>query len=132
MDETNRGQDIQDRDWRQTDPRVLGQILAAQNILFVLPDETRIAEYFSKALSAVPGVTSCFVCLGGLPAPAGAPEEVCAECPALRPEEGSAPVLPRNFSCGLAVKHDMRVITLKTDERTLGYFVFRTDSNPAI
>ena len=102
MARANREKNKQRQDWLQVDARILGQILAAQNILFVLPNETRIAEYFSQALSSVPGISSCFVCLGNKSAPIGVFHEICLECPALQKKD-DAPILPRDFSCSLAV-----------------------------
>jgi PAS domain S-box-containing protein len=129
MAEVGREQNNQSQDWQRVDARILGQILAAQNLLFVLPDEARIAEFFSEALNAVPGVTSCLVCLGDLPAPVGATAEVCRECVTLRKKEGGMMVMPLNFSCGLAARPDWRVITLGTTEHTFGFFILRIDSS---
>lgn len=68
MTEVNRGQGEpaagRAQDWLRVDARLLGQLLAAQNILFLLPDERRIAEYFSQSLRGIPGVSSCEVRLG--------------------------------------------------------------------
>jgi PAS domain S-box-containing protein len=123
MDEVN-----QQQDWQQVDARILGQILAAQNILFVLPDKTRIAEFFSQVLSSVPGISSCFVCLGNQIAQAGAPYEGCSECAIFRKKEDGLLIMPNNFSCGLASRQNIRIITLKTIEHIFGFFIFHTDS----
>src|SRR5512137_542335 len=96
------------QDWQRVDARILGQIVAAQNFLFVLPDEARIAEFFAEALRGVPGVTSCSVCLGDLPAPVGEVGEICRECVTLRKKGESTLVMPANFSCGLAARQDLR------------------------
>src|ERR1035437_76612 len=101
MDEANSEQNNQNQDWHRVDARILGQILAAQNILFVLPDETRIAEFFSQALSGVPGITSCFVCLGNLSASSSPYGKVCNECATLRKKQGETLTMPQNFSCRL-------------------------------
>ncbi|MBL0346738.1 hypothetical protein [Candidatus Villigracilis affinis] len=50
-------------DWQKADVRVLGQILAAQNIDFVLPDSTRLAEFFAETLIGIPAIKACRVCL---------------------------------------------------------------------
>jgi len=118
----------QRQDWQRVDARILGQILAAQNILFVLPDETRIAEFFSQALSSIPGISSCFVCLGNQLAQVGVFHEVCSECAAQRKKEDGSLIMPSNFSCGLASIQNIRIITLKTNELTFGFFIFQTDS----
>jgi hypothetical protein len=51
------------------DTRVLGQILAAQNILFVLPTEKSIAEFYASALASLPGARAgaAFVCRAPAP-----------------------------------------------------------------
>ncbi len=127
MNEVERRHDSLNQDWQRVDARILGQLLAAQNLLFVLPDEARIAEFFSEALSSVPGVTSCFVCLGKT-VPVGAGSEICSECMSLRKREGEL-VMPPNFSCGWAAKQNMRIIPLNTVEHTFGFFIFQIDSN---
>ena len=129
MDEANREQNNQNQDWHRVDARILGQILAAQNILFVLPDEARIAEYFSQALSEVPGITSCFVCLGNMPVPVGVNSEVCNECASLRKKAGGMLVMPYNFSCKLAIKQHLHAIKIGISEHTFGFFILQTDSS---
>ncbi len=129
MTEIGHEQHNQRQDWQRVDARILGQIVAAQNFLFVLPDEARIAEFFAEALNGVPGVTSCSICLGDLPAPVGGAGETCSGCVTLRKKGESMLVMPPNFSCGLAARQDLRVITLKTTEHTFGFFIFRTDSS---
>jgi len=131
MADANQEKNNKSQDWLRVDARILGQILAAQNILFVLPDESRIAEYFSQALSGVPGIYSCIVCLGYQSAQDGVPHDVCIECATLRKKRDGALIMPNNFSCGLASKQDMRIITLKTNEHTFGFFIFQTDSTNA-
>ncbi len=132
MNDASREQNQPSQDSQRADARVLGQILAAQNFLFVLPDEARIAEFFSQALGQVPGVTSCFVCLGDLPVPVGASSEVCRECVTERKKVGETLVMPSNFSCGWAARQDLRVIPLRTTEHTFGFFIFRTDGSGVI
>jgi PAS domain S-box-containing protein len=132
MSEEERQQDDLDQNWQRVDARILGQLLAAQNLLFVLPDETRIAEFFSEALSRVPGVTSCFICLGDRPAPVDAAGEICGECVTLRRKEGGMSVMPPHISCGWAARQDLRVIPLSTAEHTFGFFILQTDSSGVI
>jgi len=128
MDKANQEQNNRLQDWQRVDARILGQILAAQNILFVLPDETRIAEFFSQALSSVPGISSCFVCLGNQLAQVKISDDVCIECAALRKKEYGSLIMPDNFSCGLASRQKMRIIPLKTNVHTFGFFIFQADS----
>jgi hypothetical protein len=51
-------------DWQKADARVLGQIMAAQNIVFALPDITHIAEFYAQSLISVPG-DNLLSCLSG-------------------------------------------------------------------
>lgn len=118
-----------DQDWQRVDARILGQLLAAQNLLFILPDEARIAAFFAEALSNVPGVISCFVCMGNKAGSIGVGSEACSECMALRKKDGEMLVMPANFSCGWAARQDRRVIPLNTAEHTFGFFIFQTDSS---
>ena len=127
MEEVGRDQDNQSENWQRADARILGQILAAQNLLFVLPDEARIAQFFSEALSKVPGVTSCFVCLGRLPAPVGVGGYVCSKCLTSPKNQGETFALPDSFSCELAVRENLRSIRVGTHEHTFGFFLFRAD-----
>jgi hypothetical protein len=129
MDDQGDNQHQQDRDWERVDARILGQILATLNIIFVLPDETRIAEFYSQALNIVPGITSCHVCLGDQLVPARVSNEICAECAALRIKDpGSASVMPRDFICRLSDQHDLFMIKIKTIEHIFGFIVFRIES----
>jgi len=129
MKEIDRRNDNLNQDWQRVDARILGQLLVAQNILFVLPDEARIAEFFSEALSKVPGVTSCSVCLGGMLVPAVVDREACSGCLALQSKEGGMWAIPSSFSCNWADRQRLRVISLNTAENNFGFFIFRTDSN---
>jgi two-component system, cell cycle sensor histidine kinase and response regulator CckA len=132
MDEAGRELNAHGRDARPVDARVLGQILAAQNLLFVLPGERQIASFFAEALSRVPGVTSCFVCLGGLPVPVGASGQVCSECTLGRGKEREPYPAPAGFTCGLAATQDSRTIRVGTNEHTFGFFVLRTDPSGVV
>jgi two-component system cell cycle sensor histidine kinase/response regulator CckA len=127
LNEAGREPDGPNRDWERVDARILGQILAAQNILFVLPDETRIAQFFSEVLGGVPGVSSCFFCFGNRPLPVQAESETCSECMALRKAAGETRVLPPGFRCGLAARENLRAITLGTADHTFGFLLFRVD-----
>jgi len=124
MDKAN-----QEQDWQRVDARILGQLLAAQNVVFILPDEKRIAEFFSQALSEVPGIISCLVCLGNLPASSNPYGEVCDECATLRKKQEEIMIMPQNFSCRLATKQEMRTITIGTNALTFGFFIFQTDQS---
>lgn len=127
MEEVGPNQDQQSEHWKRVDARILGQVLAAQNLLFVLPDEARIAQFFSEALGKVPGVSACVVCLGRLPAPASVGGQVCAKCSALPGIQEETVALPYEFSCELSLREGLRSIRVGTYEHTFGFFIFQTD-----
>jgi hypothetical protein len=122
-------QDDPDREWERVDARTLGQILAALNFIFVLPDETRIAEFYSQALNGVPGIVSCFVCLGNQRIPTIGFGEICAECSSLRRNEVEREsIMPRGYICRLSEKQDLHSITIQTMDHTFGFIIFRIQS----
>ena len=85
MSEVERKQDNPSQDRQKADARILGQILAAQNVVFALPDTIRIAEFYAQILISIPGITACRVCLRGKSVQAGEMASgVCAECETLR------------------------------------------------
>ncbi|MDP3176249.1 MAG: hypothetical protein Q8M76_00005, partial [Spirochaetaceae bacterium] len=116
-------------DFRSVDAQILGRILAAQNLMFILPDEKRIAQYYSQAMSAIPGILSCGVCLGCSRFTGNANDDSCCDCPAPKEIIGEMTVMPRDFRCRLAERPDARVIALRASEHTLGFFIFRIDSS---
>jgi len=126
-----------ERDERQkADARVLGRILAAQNIDFLLPDTINIAKFFTEILNTIPGITSCRVCLGDATAQKGEMEgEICEKCQAFRPRgagQGEAtPLLPgSDFRCGLGERRGMHVNTVASLHHQFGFFIFRlSDQN---
>jgi signal transduction histidine kinase len=121
--------DSKKRDWQKADARILGQILAAQNIMFALPDIAHIAEFYAQALNSVPGITSCRVCLGDMSAQAGEMESsFCIDCEALRKtavENGI--IIPANldFKCNLADQPGIRFIAIDSYQHHFGFFVFK-------
>jgi PAS domain S-box-containing protein len=123
----------QQGNWQKADARVLGQILAAQNVLFVLSDATLIAEFYAQTMISIPGITACRVCLGNRSVRAGEIESsVCEECETLRDvkAEGGA-VLSRasSLSCNLAGYPDMRAVSIDSYENHFGFFTFKINDD---
>ncbi|MCZ7400962.1 MAG: ATP-binding protein [Candidatus Methanoperedens sp.] len=118
--------------WKKADARVLGQIMAAQNIIFALPDLSHIAEFYAQALISVPGITSCHVCLGYMSAHAGETESrVCAECETYRKTAGgNDTVIQANpdFVCSLAYQPARHIINLDSYQHHFGFFVFKIEN----
>jgi PAS domain S-box-containing protein len=114
---------------RKADARVLGQILAAQNIEFVLPDIPRIAEFYTETLMAIPGIAACRICLEDVTIQRGEIEiAVCDEC---RARQGNA-AKHREFStsreyfeCRLANQPEIQLNSITTLQHHFGFFIFR-------
>jgi PAS domain S-box-containing protein len=122
----------QSQDWHKVDARVLGQILAAQNVVFALPDTTRIAEFYAQALVSMPGIRACRVCLGGASVQAGElASGTCAECDTLRrlarKDDTLIPAIS-DFRCALADQPDMRVMAIDSYQHHFGFFVIKLEN----
>lgn len=124
-------QDDPSRNLPQADARILGQILAAQNIVFALPDTLRIAEFFAQILMTIPGVAACRVCLGGKTVPAGGMAGgVCGACETLRQlarEDDTPAPADSSFKCSLADQPGMRGVAIDSGQHHFGFFVFRIE-----
>ncbi len=113
------------------DARILGQILAAQNVVFALPDSRRIAEFYAQLLTTIPGISASRVCLGGQSVPAGEMASgVCAACETrhhLAREDGTPLPTAPGFKCDLADQPGMRGIAIDSNQHHFGFFVFKID-----
>ncbi len=131
MGEVEHQQDNPSQDWQKADARILGQILAAQNVVFALPDTIRIAEFYAQILISIPGITACRVCLAGKSVQAGEMASgVCAGCETLRAFawEDDTPVSTNSdLRCNLAGQPDMRVIPIDSYQHRFGFFVFKVN-----
>jgi PAS domain S-box-containing protein len=117
------------KDWQKADARVLGQILAAQNIEFVLPDTTHIAEFFAETLSTIPGIISCRVCLEDVSIQRGGMgSKICEECQVTQKKAAGQKEFPFDnpgFRCGLADQPDVQFNVIDSSQRFFGFFVFQ-------
>ena len=129
ISQPDRPQENSLQDWKKADARILGQILAAQNVVFTLPDTARIAEFYAQALLTIPGITACRVCLGGKSALAGEMASgACAECETLSHlswEAGTLLPTDSGFKCNLADQSGMQVIAIDADRHRFGFFVLQ-------
>ena len=116
-------------DWQKADARVLGRILAAQNIEFALPDTTHIAEFFAETLSTIPGIKACRVCLEDMSIRRGEMDEgICAKCQATRKKtnkRGEHPSLSFDSRCELSAHPDIQSNAINSIHHHFGFFVFR-------
>jgi PAS domain S-box-containing protein len=131
MSEGERQQDNPSQDGQKADARILGQILAAQNVVFTLPDTIRIAEFYAQILISIPGITACRVCMGGKSIQSGEMASgVCAECETLHHlawENDTLIPTTSSFKCNLADQPGMRVIAIDSYLHHFGFFVFKID-----
>ncbi|MBI5566718.1 MAG: PAS domain S-box protein [Chloroflexi bacterium] len=115
--------------WQKADARVLGQILAAQNVVFTLPDIPRLAEFYAQTLISIPGITACRVCLGDTSIQAGELDSSgCATCELLRTrirQDDSLALAGSNLKCSLADQPDMRFIVIDSARHHFGSFVLK-------
>lgn len=131
MEEKDREQQNQSDSEQYADAAVLGRLINAQNILFDLPDEIRIAEYFTRVLKGVPGVVSCFVCLGKNSTCGDDVNELCKNCRKSQKNEAGIQFFPDDFKCGYAEKLNLRTLLIGRSERNFGFIVFSTGSDLA-
>ena len=131
MREVERQQQQHKQDRQGADARILGQIMAAQNVLFSLPGIIRIAEFCAQILVSIPGIPGCRVCLGGESVPAGGMANgVCAECKTLHHFAWEGNTLLRadsGFKCSQSDQPGMRVIPIESFQHRFGFFVIRID-----
>jgi signal transduction histidine kinase len=124
-------QESQKRAWQHVDARLLGQILAAQNILFGMPSNIRIAEFCAQLLISVPGITAGRVCLGGKSVQAGQmTDDVCAGCHTVRHLTGEGGTLPPttfDCNCSLAEKPGLQVFAIDSFQHRFGFFILNVD-----
>ncbi|MBI5950680.1 MAG: PAS domain S-box protein [Chloroflexi bacterium] len=117
--------------WQKADARILGQILAAQNVDFVLPDSTHIADFFAETLIAIPGIKACRVCLHEASAQRGEMEiKVCEACKASREKTGAHEEIHAfepGFKCGLAGLPGMEFSLIASSFHHFGFFVLQVD-----
>jgi len=111
---------------QETNASVLGKIVAAQNILFVLPTKKHIAEFYAKLLSSIPGISSCCVCFGNAFSQEGEfNSEACSECENRQRKENAT--IPKEFTCKLNGLPSIYIVTLDTLDCHFGFFIFSID-----
>ena len=122
-------------DWRKADVRVLGQVLAAQNIEFALPDITHVAEFYAETLFTIPGIIACRVCLEDVSIQRGEMEiGICAECQISRNKAGGQSEIPSyelDFKCELTTRPNIQFNVVNSIQHHFGFFVFQIDNPEA-
>lgn len=114
---------------RDADPRILGQILAAQNLLFTLPNRQSIAEFFTQALANLPGVSSCRICLGDVSIQVGDPlNEICIQCEEIRKAQQVNNKFSPEITCELRGKPHIYVQAIQSSEHLFGFLTFNVSA----
>jgi PAS domain S-box-containing protein len=116
---------------QEVDARVLGRILAAQNIDFVLPDITHVVEFFSETLRTIPGIKSCHPCLPDFGVSDEAPRDsFCENCQTKRSRfarQDGEPALQQDFTCELSRQSGWVSVPIASLTHLFGYFAFEID-----
>ncbi len=109
----------------KADARILGQLLAAQNVLSVLPTSQHIADFYARALLTVPGVSASHVCFPDARSHQGAHDGTCAGCQERRGARSGEAALAAGLDCELARRPGACVIPLQTATSRFGSFVLQ-------
>jgi PAS domain S-box-containing protein len=102
------------------DAEILGRIMVAQNILFVLPSRETIIEFFNKSLAEIPGAGSVHICITG--AKKSIHHEGCRECFLL--DSGTKDYMGKSSECRLQTDPGFIVLFIETLEFRFGFIVF--------
>jgi len=107
------------------DPRVLGQLLAAQSVSSVFSARQKMGEFVCRAVEGVPGVSSAAVCMPGAERPrlGGEPARECADCDVLKGEIDHDPSHP----CRLSDRAGIQISPLKTQDRHFGFLLLKLE-----
>lgn len=106
------------------DAGILSQLMASQNIIFLLPDRKSIADFYAKSLSYIPGTDYCKICLGNISSQEGFEEIRCAKCNAYCGNDEIV-VIPKHSVCRFESEADYFVFPLQTMDYRFGFFVFK-------
>ena len=107
------------------DPRVLGQLLAAQSISSVFSERRKMGEFVCRAVAGVPGVASAAACLPGAERPrlGGEPAPECADCDVPKGDVDHDPSHP----CRLSSRAGIQVFPLKTQDQHFGFLLLKLE-----
>lgn len=100
--------------------KVLNQLIAAQSILHVFPDETKLGEFIVEALVGIPWLEGCAICLRtcssekGIPVPGS---EITTIMETLK----NIPDDQDHFTIRLTEKENQHIYPIQTLERSFGY-----------
>lgn len=100
------------------DPKVLGQLLASENIINILPTEQKIGEFTVAVIKTIPGVSGCKLCIKGIwIEPEKGKGTPCARC-GIRIEKTKNKSKP---ACLLPQTRSLHSISIETTDYFWGY-----------
>jgi signal transduction histidine kinase len=107
------------------DPRILGQLLAAQSVFSIFSLRQKMGEFVCRAVEGVPGVASCAVCMPGTERPrlGGEPVPECADCDV---PEGDIDH-DTGHPCRLPSRAGIQIFPLKTQDRHFGFLLLKLE-----
>ena len=114
----------------ELDARVLGRILAGQNIFFILPTGKSIAEFYARSMRTLPGVGSCRLCIGNSFSQEGTfDSNACDECKIGRDSIGKEEIttIPKGLTCKLDGLPNCYTYALETLDHRFGFLVFSVE-----
>ncbi len=125
MKSNEQGKKREKNNLQDIEASVLGKIMAAQNILFLLPTRKNIAEFFAKLIVAIPGVSSCSVCIGNSFSQEGViNNNECDKCKNNGTNGDESSTISKEFTCKLKELPNSYVYALETIDHRFGFFIF--------
>jgi PAS domain S-box-containing protein len=114
---------------QEVDAKVLGRILAAQNIDFVLPDIVHVTGFFSETLNTIPGIQSSYTCLQNVTGQRGETwNSICEDCQTMRSTHAvrdNNSAFGLDFQCALANHPGIDTISIASLDHHFGFFIFQ-------
>ena len=107
------------------DPRILGQLLAAQSVHSIFSSRQKMGEFVCRAVEGVPGVASAAACLSGAERLrlGGEPVPECADCDV---PEGDVDHDP-GYPCRLSSRAGIQIFPLRTQDRHFGFLLLKLE-----
>jgi len=114
---------------REPKASILGQLLAVQNVLHVLPSPEKMGQFISQALNSSLPECSSSLCIRGQAGPVGdVAGRQCAACPAAKERAPESPP----YDCRLAVDDGVRAYPLATVDGFYGHLLVAAEKPEAL
>lgn len=97
--------------------KVLNQLFAAQTMLHIFPDETKMGEFITQALISIPGIEACFFCSRNSECK---PKKPMQEIISISEHIKNIPDAQDHFSISKPLNENLILFPLQTTKRTFG------------